>query len=99
MTHAERIREQERAVLEAAKALHHTRADLAPESTPLWSALWASTDTLLALEAETCPECGGVGASKVFVEEDPGSDTFGYQRIPCPAGAACDNGRRVKETA
>ncbi len=84
MTHAERVREAERAVLdEAIKYAGYEEYNSAP--------LCRATDALLALRAATCPTCGGTGVRNGHPGWCDREHMFPASPSPCPAG--CDNGR------
>lgn len=85
MTHADKVREAEREVVEAAVEFT-THPDR-----PLGNKVDAAVDALLALRAATCPTCGGSGYSAGPVDNPyrPGSGDIG---IACRAGR--DAGRR-----
>jgi hypothetical protein len=72
--HAERVREAEQAVVAAATRFVNDAPDVSTLD------VTNAVDELLALRAETCPECKGEG----------GED--GSIIGKCPAG--CDNGRK-----
>lgn len=93
MTHADRVKEAERAVIEAALAQEYkARSVIGVLREPLgkntdYVVFTAQTNeavgALLALSAATCQECRGDG-------DHPDHDYHGG--YPCPAN--CDNGRR-----
>ena len=88
MTHATRVTEAERAVLSAAKAWyreHEVDLNIDRETD-----LLATLRILFALEAATCPKCGGAGTTYPLLTEG-----FGYAMV-CPA--ACDAGRKREGT-
>lgn len=88
MTHADRIREAERAVIEAVIIASKVSRDPdvgVADAHIAYNREERAVDALLALRAATCPKCGGMGA--VF-----GDDPRMSFAPPCPAG--CDSGRR-----
>lgn len=95
-THAERVKEAERAVVEASVARRSVFNESISGRVDEWKAqlmlaidaLDACVDALLSLRAATCPTCGGSG------EKFGGYDGFGEPvDVPCPAG--CERGRKV----
>lgn len=86
MTHADRVREAERTVVEAAVASRLADA-LMPSGHTLRATVTEAVDALLALRAATCTYCDGYGTS------DSARDISEGRRGPrCPAN--CDAGRR-----
>ncbi len=79
MTHAEKLHQAERAVIEKAIAWHNVTAG--PRFTSEHEdALDRAVKALVRLRAATCPTCGGTGSVETAVWP-----------ARCPAG--CDNGR------
>lgn len=99
MTHADRVREAESAVVEAAAEYYGKwlTMERPPAGAPAYAVLDAVA-ALLALRAETCPECGGAGSADDFgpLTGPLAFDTVTGNMIPCPAG--CDAGRRRDRT-
>lgn len=95
-SHADKVRELERAVVEAAVAVATTPHDtwgigLGHKDTCAACeadvALHVATDALLAARAEACETCGGDGDTMKAIGD------CGVGVYPCPAG--CDNGRKA----
>lgn len=89
-SHADRVREAERAVVEAAVAQatcleYHATLKCVHEK------LDPAVDALLALRAATCSECEGYGVKARIIQRAP---DWEEKRLieTCPAG--CDAGRR-----
>lgn len=101
MTHADRVKEAERAVIEAALAQEYkARSVIGVLREPLgkntdYVVFTAQTNeavgALLALSAATCPECGGEGVQR-GAYQDGLTMRWIPDSVPCPA--KCDNGRR-----
>lgn len=85
MSHSDRIKEARDRVVNAAK-LAHEDGDLGYQY-----ALSDAIEELLALESQTCPECGGTGEEVVMVDGPIGLMPFTTGRA-CPA--ACSQGRQ-----
>jgi hypothetical protein len=88
MTHAERIRDAERAVVEAATGLIQSQAGLLAAAK--YVVLERAVDALVVLRAECCPECKGTGY--VARRDDGMNECDEYGDPVCPAH--CDAGRR-----
>lgn len=86
MTHAEKVREAERKVIE--KAIAWDKAPGGRVALYATSDLHSALDHLETLSAATCPTCGGTGDREATYDSDDGRF---IPRWSCPAG--CDNGR------
>lgn len=89
MTHADAVRDAERAALEASEALRKSPVFACDFLVPVAAEFRDKMDAMLDARAATCPECGGTGETRTWVEISVGHSAVAT--IPCPAG--CDNGR------
>ena len=100
MTHAEAIRDAERRVVEAAIVRTVASVSYAQEPNMTHASAVDATERaenaevgkLIALRAQTCPECNGAGYTTHGIAGYDANGTPLLVHSECPA--KCDNGRR-----